>query len=215
MLRLYSFWRSSASYRVRLALEMKGLSYAYQPVHLTKGGGAQFSAEYREINPQSRVPALQTDSGVLTQSMAILEWLDETYPQPALLPADAAGRARVRGLCMIMVADVQPLQNVSVSRYLQQDLGIDEPRVKAFVRHWIERGLAAFEAHLAAGGAGRFCHGDQLSLADACLVPQCYAARRYGLDPAAYPHLARVEAELQTLEAVRRAAPDRQPDAEG
>ena len=215
MLTLYSFWRSSASYRVRLALEMKGLSYAYQPVHLTKGGGAQFSAEYRQINPQSRVPALQTEVGVLTQSMAILEWLEESYPQPALLPADAAGRARVRALCMIMVADVQPLQNVSVSRYLQQELGIDELRVKAFVRHWIERGLAAFEAHLAAGGAGRFCHGDQLSLADTCLIPQCYAARRYGIDTGAYSQITRVETALLSLEAVRRAAPERQPDAEG
>jgi maleylacetoacetate isomerase len=215
MLRLYSYWRSSASYRVRLALEMKGLSYDYQPVHLTQGGGAQFSAEYRGINPQSRVPALQTDAGVLTQSMAILEWLEETYPQPPLLPADAAGRARVRALCMIMVADVQPLQNISVSRYLHKELDIDEPRIKAFVRHWVERGLAAFEAHLAAGGTGRFCHGDQLSLADTCLVPQCFAARRYDVDPASYPHLARVEAELQMLEPVRRAAPNRQPDAEG
>jgi maleylacetoacetate isomerase len=214
MFRLFNYWRSSASYRVRLALELKGIEFDYQPVHLVREGGEQFSAAYRRINPQSRVPTLQGEDLLLTQSMAILEWLEETYPTPALLPADRPGRARVRALSQMLIADVQPLQNVAVTRYLQEELAIDSTAIKTWACHWIGLGLIAFEAQLVAGHAGRYCHGEQPTFADVCLVPQCYTARRFGLDVSAFPQIARVEQELLALEWVRRAAPERQPDAE-
>ena len=214
MLTLYSYWRSSASYRVRIALKLKGCAYTYQPVHLVRDGGVQYSDSYRELNPESRVPTLVSGALPLTQSMAILEWLEESYPAPALLPKDLAGRARVRGLAQLFVADVQPLQNIGALKYLKNALHVDPEGVRQWLQHWIGRGMAAFEAHLAAAPAGRYCHGDQLTLADVCLVPQCYAARRNGLDINAYPNIARIEAHLQQLPAFIDAAPDNQPDAE-
>jgi len=214
MLTLYSYWRSSASYRVRIALKLKGCAYTYQPVHLLRGGGAQHSEAYRELNPEARVPTLVSGSLHLTQSMAILEWLEETYPSPPLLPKDAAGRARVRGLAQLLVADVQPLQNVGVLKYLKESVHVDPEGVRHWLQHWIGRGMAAFEAHLAAAPAGQYCHGEQLSLADICLVPQCHAARRNGIETSAYPNIARIEAQLQQLQPFIDAAPDNQPDAE-
>ncbi|MGA3155996.1 MAG: maleylacetoacetate isomerase [Steroidobacteraceae bacterium] len=214
MLTLYSYWRSSASYRVRIGLKLKGCAYSYQPVHLVREGGAQYSESYRELNPESRVPTLVSGPLHLTQSMAILEWLEETYPSPPLLPKDAAGRARVRGLALLMVADVQPLQNIGVLRYLKDALKVDAEGVRQWPQHWIGRGMAAFEAHLAAAPTARYCHGEQLSLADVCLVPQCYAARRNGIEISTYPNIARIEAQLQQLQPFIDAAPDNQPDAE-
>jgi maleylacetoacetate isomerase len=214
MLTLYSYWRSSASYRVRIALKLKGCAYAYQPVHLLRDGGLQYSENYRELNPESRVPTLISGPLRLTQSLAILEWLEETYPAPALLPRDAAGRARVRALAQLMAADVQPLQNVGVSKYLKDALHVDPNGIREWMKHWISRGMAAFEAHLAAAPAARYCHGEQVSLADVCLVPQCSAARRNGVDPAGYPNIARIEAQLQQLQPFIDAAPENQPDAE-
>jgi maleylacetoacetate isomerase len=214
VLTLYSYWRSSASYRVRIALNLKGCAYEYQPVHLLREGGLQFSESYRQLNPEARVPTLVSGSLRLTQSMAILEWLEETYPAPSLLPKDAAGRARVRGLAQLMAADVQPLQNVGVSKYLKNVLHVTPEGVSEWMQFWISRGMAAFEAHLAAGVPGRFSHGDQVTLADVCLVPQCTAARRNGVEVAAYPHIARIEAELLQLQPFVEAAPERQPDAE-
>jgi maleylacetoacetate isomerase len=214
-LRLYNYWRSSASYRVRIALELKGLGYEYLPVHLLAGGGQQFSPAYRALNPQARVPALETPDGVLTQSMAIMEWLEETYPEPALLPRTALLRARARALAQILVADVQPLQNQGVTSYLQRELRLDEPALKAWLRHWISQGLGAVEELLGRDGArGEFCVGDAPTLADVCLVPQCASSRRFGVDPADYPHIARIERSCNAIAAFQRAAPARQPDAE-
>jgi maleylacetoacetate isomerase len=213
-LRLHGYWRSSASYRVRIALQCKGLDFEYVPVHLVRSGGEQYSAEYRALNPQSRVPALETPDGVLTQSMAILEWLEEVYPEPALLPRNPGERARVRALAQIMVADVQPLQNTSVTRFLQGTLNVDDAALQVWFREWVGRGLRAFEEMLAqAPGGGDFCVGDAPTLADVCLVPQCHSARRFGVDPAVYPRIAHIERACCQLPAFQRAAPDRQPDA--
>jgi maleylacetoacetate isomerase len=213
-LRLYGYWRSSASYRVRIALEWKGLDFEYVPVHLVRSGGEQYSAEYRALNPQSRVPALETPDGVLTQSMAIMEWLEEVYPEPALLPRKPGERARVRALAQIMVADVQPLQNTSVTRFLQGTLNVDDAALKIWLREWVARGLRTFEEMLApAPGGGDFCVGDAPTLADVCLVPQCHSARRFGVDPTVYPRIAHIERACAQLPAFQRAEPDRQPDA--
>lgn len=213
-LRLYNYWRSSASHRVRIALELKGLSYEYVPVHLTAGEGEQFSPEYRALNPQSRVPSLETADGILTQSMAILEWLEEKYPKPALLPASALERARVRAIAQILVADVQPLQNTSVTRYLKEKLGLDEAAVKSWLHEWIGRGLKAVDELLErAVDRGPYCLGVQPTLADVCLAAQCAAARRFGLDLSAYPLVARVDGQCGAQPAFQRAAPTSQPDA--
>ena len=213
-LRLHGYWRSSASYRVRIALECKGLDFEYVPVHLVRSGGEQYSAQYRALNPQSRVPALETPEGVLTQSMAIMEWLEEAYPEPALLPRNLGERARVRALAQIMVADVQPLQNISITRFLQGTLNVDDAALQVWLREWVGRGLRAFEEMLAqAPGGGDFCVGNTPTLADVCLVPQCYSSRRFGVDPAAYPRIAHIERACAELPAFQRAAPERQPDA--
>ena len=213
-LRLYSYWRSSASYRVRIALELKGLDYDYLPVHLVQDGGVQYSAAYREINPQSRVPTLETPAGVLTQSMAIMEWLEETYPEPALLPGDAYARAQLRGMAQLLVADIQPLQNLSVTSYLRDAVHADEAAVKLWLHHWVSRGLSALESLLVRlPVSGEFCLGATPTLADVCLVPQCYSARRFGVELSAWPRIARIEQACAVLPAFQRAAPEQQPDA--
>ena len=212
-LRLYSYWRSSASHRVRIALQLKGLDYDYVPVHLAAGGGEQYRAAYRALNPQARVPALETADGVLTQSMAIMEWLEETYPEPPLLPHTPAARARVRSMAQVMVADVQPLQNTSVTRYLEEQLHQDEAAVEAWRRHWVARGLTALEDMLKADSPGDYCFGTQPTLADVCLLPQCASARRFGLDTATWPRIARIEKACNANAAFQRAAPANQPDA--
>lgn len=212
-LRLYSYWRSSASHRARIALELKGLAYEYVPVHLVAGGGEQYSAAYRALNPQSRVPALETADGVLTQSMAIIEWLEETYPDPPLLPRDPMQRAWVRAMALIMVADVQPLQNTSVTRYLEDKLHQEQGAVDAWRRHWVARGLAALEEMLSRGPVSDWCVGAHPTLADVCLLPQCASAHRFGVDTAAYPRIARIEKACNATAAFQRAAPEAQPDA--
>ena len=214
MLRLYGFWRSSATYRVRIALGLKGLAFEYVPINLARDGGEQFSEAFRAVNPQSRVPALEAGGQVLLQSMAILEWLEETYPSPPLLPADPGGRARVRSLAQLIAADIQPLQNLAVTKYLREVLHADDAATGTWLVEWIGRGMSALEARLSAEpGTGRFCHGDAPTHADLCLVPQCHAARRFGVDPARYPTISRIEAACLELEAFRVAAPERQPDA--
>jgi maleylacetoacetate isomerase len=212
-LRLYSYWRSSASHRVRIVLQLKGLEYEYVPVHLAADGGQQHSAAYRALNPQSRVPALETADGVLTQSMAIMEWLEETFPDPRLLPATAAGRARARAIAQLLVADVQPLQNLSVTNYLRDQLHQDEAALDAWRRAWIGRGLAALEDMLERDAPGEFCVGTYPTLADACLLPQCASAQRFGVDMGAFPRIARIEKACNAIGAFQRAAPAAQPDA--
>lgn len=207
---LYSYWRSSSSWRVRIGLELKGVAYAYRPVDLR--AGAQFSPEHRARNAMGQVPVLEVEEeGVvrhLTQSMAILEWLDERFPTPPLLPGGDYDRARVRALAEHVNAGIQPYQNQAILKWLKAHGELHD----AWVRHWLSAGLAALEAAVQPGG-GRFCHGDRVTLADLYLVPQLYGARRYGVDVAAYPTLVRIEGACRALRAFQRAEPEAQPDA--
>ncbi len=215
MLTLHTYYRSSASYRVRIALALKGIAFEPAFVHLMRSGGQQHGEAFRRLNPQGRVPALEDGEQVVTQSLAIIEYLEETRPGPALLPAGAAGRARVRSLAQLIACDIQPLQNLSVTRYLSRELQLDDAQLRAWLVHWISSGLAAFEARLASEpGTGSFVHGNEPGLADCCLVPQCYAARRFGVDPAAYPVLAGIEQRCLALPAFASAAPEAQADFE-
>ena len=214
-MQLYSYFRSSAAYRVRIALNLKGLSYEYVPVHLLKDGGQQLAPAYRKVNPNALVPTLVDGDLTLGQSLAIIEYLDETHPEPALLPSDAAGRARVRAIALTLACDIHPLNNLRVLKYLKHDLKVDEAAKNGWYRHWIDVGLGGLEQMLAGSDeAGRFCHGDTPTLADLCLVPQMFNARRFGCDLSAFPTLVRIDAACQELKAFQDAAPERQPDAE-
>ena len=214
MLRLYTYFRSSAAYRVRITLALKGLPYASVPVHLVRGGGEQLLPAYRAVNPAALVPALEEGGDVLTQSLAILEYLEETHPQSPLLPADARGRARVRSLALTIACDVHPLGNLRVLNHLTQAFGADDAARASWVRHWMALGLAAFEQHLQQGGkTGVFCHGDAPTLADCCLVPQVFNARRFGLDMGPYPKIRRIAEHCEALPAFAEAHPARQADA--
>jgi maleylacetoacetate isomerase/maleylpyruvate isomerase len=213
--KLFTFFRSSAAYRVRIALNLKGLAFDSVPVHLTRGGGEQFKPDYRELNPQALVPVLQDGARHLTQSLAIIEYLDETRPHPPLLPATPAERARVRALALAIACEIHPLNNTRVLTYLTGPLGLSSETRNTWYHHWIALGLQALEMRLAGEReTGKFCHGDAPGLADCCLVPQMANARRFKCDIAPYPTLLRIEANCQALEAFQRAAPDRQPDAE-
>jgi maleylacetoacetate isomerase len=212
-MKLHGYFRSSAAWRVRIALGLKGLSAGLVPRHLRKGG--QSAPDYLALNPQGLVPALEVaGQGALTQSLAIVEWLEETQPGPKLLPADAWGRARVRALAQIIACDIHPIQNLRVLQYLKRQMGQDQTAIDAWSRHWIATGLEAFEARLAEPATGRFCHGDAPGLADLCLVPQLGNARRFGLDLTPYPRILGIEAECRTLPAFQAAEPEAQPDAE-
>lgn len=212
-LKLYGYWRSSSSWRVRIALHWKGLQHADHPVHLVKGGGEQFHTEYAQVNAMREVPVLEIEDprGIrrLTQSMAIIDFLERLVPTPPLFPADPWLAARARQLAEIVNAGIQPLQNRLVLDRIKQSGG-DE---KAWARHFIERGLTGLEA-AAAEGAGTFLLGEALSVADVYLVPQLYNARRFDVDLAPFPILRRVEASCQTLPAFAATHPDQQPDAE-
>ena len=209
-MRLYDYWRSSAAYRVRLALNFKGLRYQQVPVDLRQG--AQRAPEFLKVNPQGLVPVLEDDGVVLTQSLPILNYLEERYPEPALLPRDAAGRAKARALAVAIACEIHPLNNTRVLLYLERELGLDEARRLAWYRHWIAEGFGPIEEMLK-GSAGDFCVGDAPSLADLCLVPQLYNARRYECDLGPYPIIGRIDARCQKIEAFASAAPERQPDA--
>lgn len=215
MLQLYSYFRSSAAYRLRIALHLKGLAYDTVPVHLLKGGGEQLHSAFRAVNPAALVPVLQDGGETLTQSLAIMEYLEETHPQPPLLPADALGRARVRALALAVACDIHPLNNLRVLNYLSGELQAGTQARKAWARHWIALGFSALEAHLAQHPhTGVFCHGDTPTLADCCLVPQVFNGRRFGVDMAPYPTLARIAQHCETLAPFIAAHPARQPDAE-
>ena len=212
MIKLYNYFRSSAAYRVRIALNLKSMPYEYLPVHLVKG--EQRNEPYRALNPQALVPLLVDDGEQITQSMAIIEYLDEKVPDPPLLPATPEARARVRSIAQAIACDIHPLNNLRVLKYLTGTLGASEDAKNAWYRHWVELGLAALEAQLAADKrTGMFCHGATPTLADICLVPQLANARRSSIAIDPYPTLGRIESRCLALDAFARAAPDRQPDA--
>ncbi|NIC06369.1 maleylacetoacetate isomerase [Billgrantia bachuensis] len=213
MTTLYGYFRSSAAYRVRIALNLKGLSYDQVPVNLVKG--EQRGEDNLARNPQGLVPILETDDGTqLTQSLAICEYLDECHPEPALLPADAEGRARVRSLAQLVACEIHPLNNLKVLKYLVHELKLDDEAKVAWYRHWIAEGFSALEARLAnEAGTGTFCHGDSPTLADICLVPQVFNAERFECDLSPYPTLQRITGRCRELEAFAKAAPGEQPDA--
>jgi maleylacetoacetate isomerase len=213
-MKLYDYYRSSAAYRVRIALQMKAQAPERTFIHLRRG--AQRDESYLALNPQGLVPMLVTDQGgMLTQSLAIIEWLDETFPQPPLLPADPAGRARVRSIALAIACDIHPLNNTRVLGYLTGTLGVTEAQKDGWYRYGVDTGLEALETSLARDKAtGRFCHGDAPTVADICLVPQLANARRFAIDLAAYPTLTRIEAACTALPAFAAAAPLMQPDAE-
>ncbi len=211
--KLFGFWRSLAAYRVRIALNLKGIGREDVYINLLKG--EQFSDNYKKINPQMVVPALVDGDLTLTQSMAILEYLEEKYPEPALLPADPEGRARVRSLSLISVADTHPLVVPRIRRYITQDMGLGEDVLNGWIRHWQVAGLAALEAGVANNPAtGGFSHGDQVSFADLCIVPQFGAAGMFGVDTTPYPTLQRIYDACSELDAFAREHPTRQPDFE-
>jgi maleylpyruvate isomerase len=213
MLRHYTYYRSSAAYRVRIALNLKGLEAEERYVHLRKG--EQRADDYLSLNPQGLLPALVDGDAVLGQSLAIIEYLEETRPEPALLPSDPLGRARVRQLALAVACDIHPIDNLKVLTYLGEHLGADDKAKATWYRHWINQGLGAIERLLAESNAtSTFCHGDTPGLADLCLVPQLYNARRFDTDLACYPTIVRIEAACQALDAFSSAAPDVQPDAE-
>jgi maleylpyruvate isomerase len=210
-MKLHGYFRSSASYRVRIALNLKGLSAEHSSYHLRKGD--QRAPDYLAINPQGLVPTLQGDGGiVLTQSLAIIEWLDETHPHPPLLPKDPLRRAQVRAFAQVLACDTHPIQNLKILARLRE-LGLAEEQVTGWAAWANREGLSACEK-LIAGEAGPFCFGDAPTIADLCLVPQLANARRFGVDVAAFPRLLKAEAAARELKAFADAAPERQPDAE-
>jgi maleylacetoacetate isomerase len=212
-LKLYSYWRSSAAYRVRIGLNLKGLPYETAPVHLVRDGGEQHTVDYRETNPQKLVPVLQHGNRTIRQSMAILEYLDETWPDAPLLPAMARDRSRARALAQAIACDVHPLNNLRVLQYLEHTWGVPQAERDEWVRHWIVEGFEAVEAMLAGHvSTGEFCEGDMPTIADCCLIPQVYNARRFSVDVTRFPTIARIEAACLALPAFDAARPERQPD---
>lgn len=214
-MKLYTYYRSSAAYRVRIALHLKGLEFDSVPVHLLRDGGQQHAASYAALNPNQTVPTLDDDGQILTQSLAIIEYLDETHPSPPLLPGSAADRARIRALAQTIACDIHPINNLRVLQHLTRSFDLSEVQKAAWYCHWVERGLQTVEKMLAVdAGTGRFCHGDAPTLADCCLVPQVFNARRFGCNLTGLGTVLRICAECEKLEAFVRAAPQHQPDAE-
>jgi maleylpyruvate isomerase len=210
--KLYTYFRSSAAFRVRIALNLKGLAYEPVFVHLAKGEHRK--PEYASVDPQALLPTLVADGEALSQSLAIIEYLEEKHPEPPLLPKDAHGRARVRSLSLLVACEIHPLNNLRTLQHLKRALGQNEEQINSWYRHWIADGLAKLEADLSRGGGGRFCHGDAPTIADCCLVPQIFNAKRYQSDLAPYPSVMRIFDACMKLEAFERAQPSKQPDAE-
>lgn len=214
-LELHNYFRSSSAYRVRVALGLKGLPYQYLSVHLNRDGGEQFQPAFSVRNPQQLVPVLSDGALDISQSLAIIEYLDEAYPAAPLLPATPGERARVRQLSLSMACDIHPLNNLRVLKYITGTMGLDEAAKNAWISHWHGIGLAALEAELVRDERrGRYCVGDMPTMADCCLVPQLFAARRFGMDLAPFPTLQAIDAACQQLPAFRLAHPGRQPDSE-
>jgi maleylpyruvate isomerase len=211
---LFDYWRSSAAYRVRIALNLKAVHYESRAINLLPGADQQLSEEYLLLNPQGRVPMLSTARGEVVQSMAILEWLDETYPEPPLLPADAWERAEARAFAFTIACDVHPLNNLSTQRQIRTQWGDDPAAISEWGQFWVRRGLEMLEASLANRPNSRYAFGDKPSLADICLIPQLYNARRMELDLSGFPHLTRIDEAARAHPAFAAAAPERQPDAQ-
>ncbi|MCZ8132723.1 MAG: maleylacetoacetate isomerase [Steroidobacteraceae bacterium] len=213
-MRLHGYWRSSAAYRVRIALRLKGLEA--EGVHHALPRGEHRAAEYLALNPQGLVPALETEAGVLVQSSAIIEYLEERWPRPPLLPADPGARAVVRGMAGIVCADIHPINNLRVLNRLRSEYRADEAAIARWVNHWIREGFTALEAQVRRyTTSGRHCFGDGVTVADVCLVPQLYNARRFGCDLGDFPTLLAIDAHCRSLDAFRLAEPEAQPDAAG
>lgn len=209
-MKLYSYWRSTTSFRVRAALNLKGLSYEYAPINLVSG--EQLSAEFSAVNPSRGVPALVLDDGtVLTQSMAILSWLDEVHPTPALLPADPVARAHVRAAADCIALDIHPVNNLRILGYLKGPLGHSQDETVTWMNHWMHDGFTAFQSRIQPDSS--YCFGDQITLADLCLVGQMINARRWGLDLAPFGRLVDIDARARDIDAIARALPEAQPDA--
>ncbi|HWK47400.1 MAG TPA: maleylacetoacetate isomerase [Stellaceae bacterium] len=212
-MKLHGYYRSSAAFRVRIALNLKGIGYETVAHHLRKS--EHLRPDFLELNPQGLLPVLEDEGEVLFQSLAILEYLDETHPNPPLLPGHPGDRARVRALAQIVACDVHPIDNLRVLRYLREPLGHDEPTVQAWYNHWMAEGFKALEALLSGSEqTGRFCHGDEPTLADLCLVPQVFNAGNFKLDMTPYPTVVRIFDACLKLPAFERAMPANQPDAE-
>nr|WP_315593646.1 maleylacetoacetate isomerase [uncultured Cupriavidus sp.] len=213
--KLLNYFRSTASYRVRIALHLKDLPYNYIPVHLTRDGGEQFKADFLQQNPQALVPVYDDGESSISQSLAIIEYLDEKYPETPLLPRDHASRARVRQISLAIACDIHPLHNLRVLEHLTVSLNVTESAKARWIEHWIGVGLAALEKVVAANRpVGAFCHGNTPSMADCCLVPQLYAARRFGININQYTTLAAIDRACASIQAFREAMPAFQPDAE-
>lgn len=211
-MRLFTYFRSGTSHRVRIALNLKGLAYEQVPVHLVKG--EQRQEGYLALNPQGLLPLLEDGPVRISQSLAIIEYLERTHPEPPLLPEDPVGEARVRSLALICACEMHPLNNLRVLKYLQHPLGLDQATRDAWCRHWMAEGFAALERRLASEPeTGRFCHGDRPTLADVCLVPQVVSSQRWGTDLGPYPTVRRIHDACLEIEAFVRAMPANQPDA--
>jgi maleylacetoacetate isomerase len=210
-MRLYSFFRSSAAYRVRIALNVKGVDYETVSVDLP--ASAHHAPEFRALNPQATIPTLEDDGTVLWQSLAIIEYLDTRYPSPRLIPAEPVARARVQALAQVIACEIHPLNNLRVLKYLRGELKLDDAAVNKWYSHWVAEAFGPLETLVSRFGGGRYCFGDSLSLADVCLVPQMYNARRFNCDVSPYPTLVRIAAGLEAEAAFAAAAPERQPGA--
>lgn len=212
---LYTYFRSSASYRARIALHLKGIPFESRHVHLLRQGGEQLQPDYRRLNPLGRVPTLVDGERVVTQSVAIMEYLDEAYPSAPIMPPAAADRALVRAITQTIAADIQPLQNLSTTRYLAKVLNQSQEAIDTWTRHWMNNGLKAVEEILAAADSrGDFCCGDYPTIADICLVAQCFSSRRLQVPVDSFKRIARIDARCRDLAAFRAAAPENQPDFE-
>ena len=212
---LHNYFRSSAAYRVRIAMNLKGLHYDYVSVHLTRDGGMQFSPDYKAKNPQQLVPLLDDDGFQLSQSIAIIEYLDEKYPAVRMLPESMQGRARVRQIALAISCDIHPLQNLRVLKYLTAKLGVSEDDKTIWIQHWLNIGLEALEADLSRSPSrGKFCFGDSPTMADCALVPQMFSASRFGIDISAYPVLREIIEHCEAVPQIAAAHPSRQIDSE-
>ncbi|MEA3093245.1 MAG: maleylpyruvate isomerase [Caballeronia sp.] len=214
-MKLYSYFRSSAAYRVRIALNLKGLAFEYAPIHLLRDGGQQLKPDYRELNPDGIVPTFIDGDNVLTQSLAIIEYLDETHPEPALLPGTPLDRAFIRSVALQIACEIHPVDNLRILKYLKHTLKVGDEAKDTWYRHWLESGFESLEKRLANDSrVGKLCFGNAPTLADLCLVPQVYNARRFNLDMSRYPTIERIADHAAQIDAFARAAPGQQPDAE-